>query len=131
MEVLDPNQNTAFVDNYIDVPVDFSKALFVCTANDISTVPQPLLDRMEVIRVSGYDYKEKLEISRNYLDKKARKATGLEACERASEVRTRGKPTTPANLKIDDDALESLIRWYCREAGVRNLEVGKRGGNER
>lgn len=58
--------------------MDFSKALFVCTANDINTIPQPLLDRMEVIRISGYDYKEKLEISKNYLDKKARKATGLE-----------------------------------------------------
>ena len=81
--------------------------------------------------MSGYDYKEKLEISRNYLDKKARKATGLEAWVRASGVRNRGKPTTPANLKIEDDALESLIRWYCREAGVRNLEVSERGGSER
>ena len=78
MEVLDPNQNTAFVDNYLDVPVDFSKALFVCTANDLSSIPQPLVDRMEVIRISGYDYKEKLEISKNDLEKKARIATGLE-----------------------------------------------------
>ena len=66
------------MDNYLDIPVDFSKALFVCTANDLNTIPQPLLDRMEVIRISGYDYREKLEISKHYLDKKARAATGLE-----------------------------------------------------
>ena len=124
LEVLDPNQNTQFVDNYLDVPVDFSKALFICTANDINTIPQPLLDRMEVIRISGYDYKEKLEISKNYLDKKARKDTGLEMYISIDLIWINsGKKTTPQSLVIADDAYESLIRWYCREAGVRNLEV--------
>ena len=78
LEVLDPNQNKEFLDTYLDIPFDFSKVLFICTANDLSTIPQPLLDRMEVIRVSGYDYQEKLEISKRYLDRKARIATGLE-----------------------------------------------------
>ncbi|CBK19616.2 uncharacterized protein [Blastocystis hominis] len=112
LEVLDPNQNKEFLDTYLDIPFDLSNVLFICTANDLSTVPQPLLDRMEVIRVSGYDYQEKLEISKRFLDKKVRIATGLEP----------ERPTTPKSLAIADDALQSLIRWYCREAGVRNLE---------
>ena len=78
LEVLDPNQNKEFLDTYLDIPFDLSNVLFICTANDLSTVPQPLLDRMEVIRVSGYDYQEKLEISKRFLDKKVRIATGLE-----------------------------------------------------
>lgn len=78
LEVLDPNQNKEFLDTYLDIPFDLSNVLFICTANDLSTVPQPLLDRMEVIRVSGYDYQEKLEISKRFLDKKVRIATGLQ-----------------------------------------------------
>lgn len=81
---------------------------------------------MEVIRISGYDYKEKLEISKNYLDKKARKATGLEKCVFGGQLTRRGRATTPKSLEITDEALVSLIRWYCREAGVRNLEVPSR-----
>lgn len=78
---------------------------------------------MEVIRISGYDYQEKLEISKNYLDKKARKATGLEKWFCGGWFTCRGRATTPKSLEITDEALASLIRWYCREAGVRNLEV--------
>jgi len=112
LELLDPNQNTGFVDHYLDVPVDLSNVLFICTANVLDTIPGPLRDRMEVIRLAGYDLPEKLEIARNYLDKKAREATGLlDAPDRI-----------PSSLRIDDSALEALIRWYCREAGVRNLE---------
>ncbi len=81
LEMLDPNQNSQFMDHYLDVPVDCSKILFLCTANVIDTIPGPLLDRMEVIRLSGYDGPEKLEIAKRYLDPKARSETGLEVRE--------------------------------------------------
>ena len=106
LEVLDPSQNKAFNDHYLDVPVDLSKVLFVCTANTLDTIPGPLLDRMEVIRLSGYDLPEKMAIAKNYLVSKALQSTGL----------------TSTEVSITDSALEGLIRGYCREAGVRNLE---------
>lgn len=118
LELLDPNQNDGFVDHYLDVPVDLSKVLFICTANVLDTIPGPLKDRMEIIRLAGYDQPEKVQIATRYLDKKAREQTGLEV----------DGERTPASLKLTEDAVESLIRWYCREAGVRNLEVRPQSG---
>jgi len=106
LELLDPAQNSSFVDHYLDVPVDMSQVLFIVTANVTDTIPGPLLDRMEVIRVSGYDLPEKMEIAKKYLLPKTLNNCGLQGFED----------------KIDPSALENLIRWYCREAGVRNLE---------
>ena len=107
LELLDMNQNDTFTDHYLDVPVDMSKALFVCTANVEDTIPGPLHDRMEMIRLPGYDLVDKMQISKDFLDKKVRDLCGLSDRE---------------HVTLNDDAVQSLIRWYCREAGVRNLE---------
>lgn len=106
LEVLDPEQNTAFLDHYIDLPVDLSKVLFICTANQLDTIPGPLLDRMETIRLSGYITEEKLAIARNHLLPKALKNAGVKARQ----------------LRIAKPALRKMIDGYAREAGVRNLE---------
>src|SRR5690242_10626034 len=106
MEVLDPELNHAFTDHYLDVEYDLSKVMFVCTANVLHTIPQPLQDRMEVLRLPGYTEQEKLEIAKRFLVKRAREATGL----------------TEKNLKLTDDGLLHIIRHYTHEAGVRNLE---------
>ncbi len=111
LELLDPSQNDGFVDHYLDVPVDLSQVLFICTANVLETIPGPLLDRMEIIELSGYDTPDKVEILRRYLEPRAREDTGLVA----------GADGVPESLGLGDDAVQSLIRWYCREAGVRNL----------
>lgn len=105
LELLDPEQNKAFLDHYLDVPVDLSKVLFVCTANTTDTIPGPLLDRMEVIQLSGYMPDEKVAIAKNYLIPTAIKSTGL----------------TKHAVTLTDDAILKLIRMYCRESGVRNL----------
>eukprot|EP00753_Platysulcus_tardus_P015599 PLAT5119.1.p1 GENE.PLAT5119.1~~PLAT5119.1.p1 ORF type:complete len:890 (+),score=512.53 PLAT5119.1:56-2671(+) len=112
LELLDPAQNDAFTDHYLDVPVDLSKVLFICTANVADTIPGPLLDRMEVLNVSGYDLPEKVAIAQQYLEPKAREEAGLPV----------GRDGIPPGLQLTEDALESLARWYCRESGVRNLE---------
>ncbi|RKP17372.1 lon protease-like protein, mitochondrial [Rozella allomycis CSF55] len=106
LEVLDPEQNNSFVDHYLDVPVDLSKVLFVLTANDQSLIPEPLQDRMEIINLSGYVQEEKVEIAKQYLIPKALKESGLSKDE----------------IEFSDSALNDLIRWYCRENGVRSLK---------
>jgi ATP-dependent Lon protease len=106
LEVLDPEQNTTFQDHYLDVEYDLSQVLFVATANVMHTIPGPLQDRMEILRLHGYTEIEKVEIARNYLVKKQREATGL----------------SEKNITFTDDALRQVIRGYTREAGVRNLE---------
>ena len=137
LEMLDPSQNAAFSDHYLDVPLDLSKTLFVCTANSLDTIPGPLLDRMEVVQLSGYDVPEKIEICKRYLEPKARLEMGLaDEDEEADEEeepdvvadsddvdKAKADPIlVPESLGISDDAIRSLIRWYCREAGVRNLQ---------
>ena len=106
LEVLDPEQNATFRDHYLDVPFDLSNVLFVATANQLDTIPAPLLDRMEVIRLSGYILEEKVEIARRYLIPKALRNHGLK----------KGQVT------IRKEALEAIIDGYAREAGVRGLE---------
>ncbi len=106
LEVLDPEQNATFRDHYLDVPFDLSNVLFIATANQLDTIPAPLLDRMEVIRLSGYVLEEKMEISRRYLLPKALASHGL----------------TPWQVTVRKDALAALIDGWAREAGVRTLE---------
>jgi len=106
MEVLDPELNHAFTDHYLDVEYDLSKVMFVCTANVLHTIPQPLQDRMEVLRLPGYTEQEKLEIAKRYLASKQREANGI----------------TEQNLIFTDEGLLHLIRHYTHEAGVRSLE---------
>src|SRR3984957_12850171 len=105
MEVLDPELNNAFTDHYLDVEYDLSKVMFVCTANVLHTIPQPLQDRMEILRIPGYTEHEKFQIATRYLIPKQLEATGL----------------AKNQLKITDEAIHSTIRHYTREAGVRNL----------
>jgi len=111
LEVLDPEQNSTFRDNYLGVPFDLSRVVFLATANMLDTVPGPLLDRMEIISLAGYTEDEKLEIARRYLVRRQLEANGLKA----------------EQVEIDSDALRLIIRGYTREAGVRNLEreIGK------
>src|SRR5271154_6741817 len=106
MEVLDPELNHAFTDHYLDVEYDLSKVMFVCTANVLHTIPQPLQDRMEILRLPGYTEQEKLEIAKRFLVKRAREPTGL----------------NENNLKFTDEGLLHVIRHYTHEAGVRSLE---------
>ena len=106
LEVLDPEQNHAFNDHYLDLDYDLSQILFIATANSLNGVPKPLLDRMEIIHLSGYTEQEKINIGQQHLIQKAIKANGLDKSE----------------LKFDNSALEELVRYYTREAGVRNLE---------
>ncbi len=106
LEVLDPEQNASFRDNFLEVPFDLSNVLFIATANNIGDIPTPLLDRMEVIELSSYTLNEKFEIAKSHLLPKLLKEHGL----------------TDANLKIEDSALKAIIEQYTYEAGVRGLE---------
>jgi ATP-dependent Lon protease len=111
LEVLDPEQNTAFHDNFLDVDYDLSKVMFIATANNLNTIPGPLLDRMELIEVSGYITEEKVEIARKHLVPKELEANGMKKTD----------------IKIPKDTLEAIIESYTRESGVRELEkkIGK------
>ncbi len=106
LEVLDPEQNTTFGDHYLEIDYDLSKVMFVLTANSLHSIPKPLLDRMEVITISGYTEVEKFNIAKKYLVSKQREAHGLK----------------PEDIEIGDDVLRGIVRSYTREAGVRNLE---------
>ncbi|MCI9079800.1 MAG: endopeptidase La [Lachnospiraceae bacterium] len=106
LEVLDPEQNKYFRDHYVEMPVDLSKVMFICTANTTDTIPRPLLDRMEVIELSGYTSNEKFHIAKEHLIEKQKIANGL----------------TKNQLNISDKAVRIIIENYTREAGVRNLE---------
>ncbi|KAL3439495.1 Lon protease-like protein, mitochondrial [Aspergillus tetrazonus] len=106
LELLDPEQNSSFLDHYMDVPVDLSKVLFVCTANVTDTIPRPLLDRMELIELSGYVADEKMAIAQKYLAPAARELTGLKNVD----------------VTLTEEAIEELIKSHCRESGVRNLK---------
>ena len=109
--MLDPEQNTAFHDNFLDVDYDLSKVMFIATANNLNTIPGPLLDRMELIEVSGYITEEKVEIARKHLVPKELEANGMKKTD----------------IKIPKDTLEAIIESYTRESGVRELEkkIGK------
>ncbi|XP_056846746.1 lon protease homolog 4, chloroplastic/mitochondrial-like [Raphanus sativus] len=106
LELLDPEQNAHFLDHFLDVTIDLSKVLFVCTANDTDMISGPLLDRMEVIKLAGYTTDEKMHIARDYLVKTVQRKCGIK----------------PEQVDVSDAALLSLIENYCREAGVRNLQ---------
>ncbi len=105
LEVLDPEQNSTFTDHYMNVPYDLSDVLFICTANSLDTIPQPLLDRMELIQFQGYTPLEKLQIAREHLVPKSMEAMGISA----------------GQMRVTDEALETLIADYTMEAGVRGL----------
>jgi len=106
LEVLDPAQNNSFRDHYLDLPLDLSQVLFVCTANQLDTISPPLRDRMEIIQLAGYTEFEKLQIAKRYLLKKQREANGLRDTQ----------------VQVNDAAVRGIIHDYTREAGVRNLE---------
>ncbi|MBR6256246.1 MAG: endopeptidase La [Lachnospiraceae bacterium] len=106
LEVLDSEQNKNFRDHYVELPMDLSQVLFIATANDESTIPRPLLDRMEIIEIAGYTANEKFHIAKEHLIKKVFERNGIDA----------------SNLKVSDGAIRKIIECYCREAGVRELE---------
>jgi ATP-dependent Lon protease len=106
LEILDPEQNKSFRDNYLDLPFDLSRVFFITTANTADTIPQPLLDRMEVLRLSGYTEEEKMEIARRYLIRRQILESGLKE----------------GQFEIEDEALRHVVSHYTREAGVRQLE---------
>jgi ATP-dependent Lon protease len=141
LELLDPEQNRYFVDRYLDVPFDMSHVLFICTANQVETIPPPLLDRMELLRLAGYTEAEKLVIARRYLVPRQARENGLAAPEGAptspvasyvdgagrapvTDLQAKAPPAPAAHPapELTDEALRHIVRGYTREAGVRDLE---------
>lgn len=108
LEILDPEQNNSFTDDYLDTPIDLSKVFFLCTANTVTTIQQALHDRMEIIEVSGYTFNEKKYIYEKYLKPKAIQNSGLSSQSKQEF--------------IDDTTVNKLINDYCRESGVRSLQ---------
>src|SRR5207244_9547181 len=106
LEILDPAQNNTFRDNYLDLPFDLSRVFFIATANTLDTIPRPLLDRMELLRLAGYTIEEKLEIARRYLIPRQLATVNLK----------------PEQLVIPDDPVKRIVSGYTREAGLRQLE---------
>jgi len=106
LEILDPEQNHAFTDHYLDVPFDLSHALFIATANDLTTIPPPLLDRMEILEIAGYSAEEKRVIAKDHLWEKLARNAGLE----------------PSDVEVAEDVVEDVIQGWTREAGVRQLQ---------
>ncbi|MGE3344981.1 MAG: S16 family serine protease, partial [Vicinamibacterales bacterium] len=106
LEVLDPEQNNTFLDHYLDVEYDLSNVMFICTANVLHTIPQALRDRMEVLQLAGYTEQEKVEIGKRFLAPKAIEGAGL----------------TDKNIRFKDEAFQTIVQRYTREAGVRNFE---------
>ena len=115
LEMLDPEQNNTFLDHYLDVPVDLSKVLFLCTANTTETIPEPLKDRMEIIDISGYVAEEKLVIAQKYLIPQVADMTGLKVADSGD------LQTEEGDISITEEGLNLLIKGYCRESGVRGL----------
>lgn len=110
LEVLDPEMSGSFTDHYIDLPVDLSEIFFICTANDLSTISAPLLDRMEVVHLTGYSEEEKIQIITQFLEVKARENVGLNDVKEG------------LNVTVNNDVWDLLVRDYSRESGVRNVK---------
>jgi len=125
LEILDPEQNKNFTDDYLDTPIDLSKVFFICTANNLSNIQQPLYDRMEIIEVSGYTFNEKKFIFQKYLQPKAIKNSGLDTLKDSVEIENNNDYIS-SNIKskfdIDEVTIDKLINDYCRESGVRSLQ---------
>lgn len=121
LEILDPEQNHAFTDDYLDTPIDLSKVFFICTANNLSNIQQPLYDRMEIIEVSGYTFNEKKFIFSKYLQPRAIKNSGLDNLLSRPGVDENNTVKQP-KYSVDDSTVDKLINDYCRESGVRSLQ---------
>lgn len=127
LEMLDPEQNVNFLDHYLDVSVDLSKVLFICTANVVDTIPEPLRDRMEMIDMSGYVAEEKLAIAKQYLVPQVRNSV-FKFYIKVFNLKIvyfqamKDSGLSQEQITIEDSALNTLIRSYCRESGVRNLQ---------
>lgn len=121
LEILDPEQNCSFTDDYLDTPIDLSKVFFICTANNLSNIQQPLYDRMEIIEVSGYTFNEKKFIFQKYLQPKAIVNSGLDNIS-SRVVTDENNVIREPRFSVEEKTIEKLINDYCRESGVRSLQ---------
>jgi ATP-dependent Lon protease len=127
LEILDPEQNKNFTDDYLDTTIDLSKVFFICTANNLSNIQQPLYDRMEIIEVSGYTFNEKKFIFQKYLQPKAIKNSGLDTIidsdyKEINDNNNNISINQNIKFQIDEITIDKLINDYCRESGVRSLQ---------